>query len=912
MTSQKPSDIKIVLLEEEMKKSYLDYAMSVIVARALPDVRDGLKPVHRRILYAMSVNGNDSHKPHKKSANAVGFTMMKFHPHGDAAIYDAMVRLAQDFNLRLPLVDGQGNFGSMDGDPAAASRYTEARLSKPSMYLLEDIDKNTVDFRPNYDETTLEPCVLPARFPNLLVNGANGIAVGMATSIPTHNLGEIIDAACAILDNPDLSFEELLTYVPGPDFPTGATIIGRRGILDAFQTGRGTITIRAKTHIEKLKDREAIVVDEIPYQVNKARMVERIAELVKEKLVEGISDLRDESNRQGVRVVIELKRDANADVILNQLYKFSPLQNNFSFNMLALVHGRPEQLSVKQMLAHFVAFREDVVVRRTRFELDTLRDKAHLLVGFALCVANMDEVIILIRSSLDRKSAKEQLLARTWNCESISSVIRLVNPKLEHCTQYQLDEKQADAILDLRLHRLTAMEQDKIKKDLDDIIANIKDLLDVLSNRPRVLAIVKNEMLEVKTLFATPRRTIIEDNHSHVDMEDLIPQEDMIVTVSVEGYIKRVPLSTYRAQRRGGKGRSGMSMKDEDMISDIFVANTHAPVLFFTSIGRVYALKVYRLPLGSPQSKGRAMVNLLPLSENEKTTTVLVLPRDAMNKDTEQQTSELEPFLIFVTSRGNVRRNRLSDFRSIQSNGKKAMVFDEGEYLVNVRLAFEDDDIMLFTKDGACNRFSVSAIRIFSGRDSNGVRGIKLKSDDHVISMTIIKNKRITIQERAAFIKMARQDLSQEVSLESPQEMITSEGEEAEEITLSKERFEEIKEAQEFILTVTENGFGKRSSAYLYRATNRGTGGYESIKVDERNGAVVAAFPVRDHDHIVLITDNGRLIRCPVHDIRIAGRSTKGVTIFKTDGNEKVVSVSRIDGESVVMTEEDDTTESIE
>ncbi len=870
------SDIKAVTITDEMKKSYLDYAMSVIVSRALPDVRDGLKPVHRRILYAMNELGNVHSKPHKKSMNAVGYTMQKFHPHGDAAIYDAMVRLAQDFSLRDTLIDGQGNFGSMDGDPAAAPRYTESRLSKLASYMLMDIEEQTVDFQGNYDDTTLEPKVLPARFPNLLVNGSSGIAVGMATNIPTHNLGEVLDGAMALVDNPEMTIDELMAIIPGPDFPTGGIILGRKGIRDGFHTGRGTVTMRAKTRIEKNKDRDVIIVEEIPFQVNKSKLVERIAELVKEKIVEGISDLRDESNRHGVRVVIELKKDIQGDVVLNQLYKFSPLQTNFSFNMMGLVHGRPELLNIKAMLSHFIDFREEVITRRTRFQLNQLRAKAHVLVGFALCVANMDEVIVLIRSSKDRQSAKEGLLSRSWNSENISPLIRLVSPNLDQFDSYQLDEDQANAILDLRLHRLTAMEQHKIKDDLEDIIIEIKDRLDILANRPRILTILKNELLEVKTSFATPRKTIIEDSDSNVDIEDLIPQEDMVVTVSVEGYIKRVPLSTYRAQKRGGKGRSGMSMKNEDVIQNIFVANTHCPILFFSSLGRVYSLKVYKLPIGTPQSKGRAMVNLLPLSNGETITTVLVLPK-------ELDTQDKEPFLIFATSLGNVRRNRLSNFASIQSNGKKAMVFDDNEFLVTVRLAFEDDDIMFFTKNGLCNRFAVEHVRIFAGRDSNGVRGIRLQPDDKVIDMTILKHQDISMDEKRSYIKMSRQVGE------------TDESETSDDVPLlTKERFDEIAAFEEFILTITENGFGKRSSSYLYRATNRGTQGYDSIKVDDRNGYVVGSFPVLDNDQIVLITDQGQLIRCPVKDIRIAGRTTKGVTIFRTKGDEKIVSVSRI------------------
>jgi DNA gyrase subunit A len=889
VTQSATSDIKPVFIEEEMKKSYLDYAMSVIVSRALPDIRDGLKPVHRRILYSMKETGNDYNKPYRKSARVVGDVMGKYHPHGDMAIYDAMIRLAQDFNMRLPLIDGQGNFGSMDGDPPAAARYTEARLARAAQLLLVDIDEETVDFQPNYDESTTEPKVLPARFPNLLANGSHGIAVGMATNIPPHNLGEIIDACCALIDRPDLSFTELLELIPGPDFPSCGIIMGRKGIVDGFQTGRGSITVRSQTTIEEMKDRSAIVVTEIPYQVNKAKMVERIAELVKEKLVEGISDLRDESNREGVRVVIELKRDAQADVVLNQLYKFSPLQVGYSFNVLALVQGRPEQLSLQQMLTHFLAFREEVITKRTRYQLNRFREKAHVLLGFAIAVSNIDEVIQLIRTAQDRSTAREGLMKRTWSSTAVMSLIHLVDPSASAQEVYEFDETQANAILDLRLHRLTGLEREKIQGDLNEIVLEIQDRIDVLSHRSRILTILKTELKEVKDLFATPRRTVIEDGASIMDMDDLIPKEEMVITVSSEGYIKRVPLSTYRSQKRGGKGRMGMTMKDEDGVSDIFVSNTHSIVLFFSSLGRVYSLKTYKLPLGTPQAKGRAMVNLFPLQAGESITTILVLPQDF-----KAQQEESGLFLMFATSLGNVRRNSLSDFINIPSNGKKAMVFEEGECLVTVRFACEDDDVMIFTKNGICNRFSVSAVRVFSGRDSNGVRGIRLQKHDQVMNMTILKHAKISIEERAGYIRLAnqkRQGGGEEIELDPSSEVVA----------ISSERFQELEDQEEFILTVTENGYGKRSSAFLYRVTNRGTQGYGSIIVDGRNGKVVASFPVHAKDQIVLVTDQGQLIRCPVKDIRITGRTTRGVTIFRVQKNEKVVSVTRIpyDEESV-------------
>lgn len=897
--SMNTTDIVPISLEEEMKRSYLDYAMSVIVSRALPDVRDGLKPVHRRILYTMKEAGLEHNKPHKKSANVVGNVMAKYHPHGDLAIYDAMVRLAQPFSLRVPLVNGQGNFGSMDGDPAAASRYTEARLSKPAHELLEDIDQDTIDFRPNYDDSTVEPIVLPAKFPNLLVNGTSGIAVGMATNIPTHNLCEVIDATCALVDNPELTLEELMQYIPGPDFPTGAIIMGRRGIIDAFATGRGSVVIRSKTSIESIgNNREAIVVHEVPYQVNKSRMIEKMAELVRDKTIEGISDLRDESNREGVRVVIELKKDVNAEVILNQLYRHTQLQTSFGYNMLALVHGRPLQLSLKAILQYFIEFREEVITRRTKFLLRKAREKSHILLGFSVAVANLDPVIELIRGAKDRNDAKEQLMSRLWNGSSIAKYIQLVEVGSDVSAagdEYIFSEIQANAILDLRLHRLTGLERDKIFKDLQDIAADIEEYLSILASRVRILTILKEELEAVKNQFPSPRRTLIEDAATKVELDDLIQREDMVITVSLGGYIKRVPLATYRSQKRGGKGRSAMATKDEDVVCDIFTANTHSHVLFFSSLGKVYQVKAYNLPLATPQSRGRAMVNLLPLSAGENITTVLILPEET-ERDAQEQ------FLMFATNFGNVRRNKLQDFANIPSNGKRAMKLEEaGEELISVRLCTEKDDVMLFTKKGLCNRFNVNKIRVFAGRDSNGVRGIKLQPKDTVMGMTIVVQGKVSIEERNAYLKMAkafRQGVSDE-----PEIIDADDGVEA--ITLTPERFEELRLGEEFILTVTENGFGKRSSAFEYRTTNRGGVGFDSIVTSIRNGGVVASFPVTERDQIMLVTTSGQLIRCPVTDIRITGRRTQGVIIFRIDSDEKVVSVSKVE-ESEVEAESDD------
>ncbi|MES2252749.1 MAG: DNA gyrase subunit A [Pseudomonadota bacterium] len=900
MTLQNPfqTDIKPIAIEEEMKTSYLSYAMSVIVSRALPDVRDGLKPVHRRILYAMKATGNEYNRPYRKSARVVGEVMGKYHPHGDMAIYDAMVRLTQDFSLRVPLIDGQGNFGSMDGDPAAAARYTEARLSKPAHELLEDIDKDTVDFCPNYDESEIQPTVLPARFPNLLVNGGSGIAVGMATSIPTHNLGEVIDACCALIDNPELTLPEIMQFVKGPDFPTGGTIMGRHGIHEAFRTGRGGVVVRGKAHFETGKnDRQSIVITEIPYQVNKARLVEKIAELVKEKIIEGISDLRDESNRKGVRIVIEVKRDAVADVILNQLYRYSQLQTTISYNMLAIRHGRPEQLSLTQILEAFLEFREEVILRRTRFELRKAREKAHTLMGFAIAISNIDPIIELIRAAADRADAKDQLIERLWNASTVLPLLALMEEKVPEQGLYQLSEIQANAILDLRLHRLTGLERDKIQADLEGVAALIRELVSLLGSRPRILSIMKEELLAIKGEYLSPRRTDIEESDSSIDVEDLIQKEDMVVTVSLEGYIKRVPLSTYRSQRRGGRGRSGMTMKEEDIISDVFVANTHSQVYFFSSLGQVYRMKVYRLPLASPQSKGRAIVNLLPLSENEKITTILVVPDDV---DQEKN------FLMFATSVGNVRRNALNDFHHIAPNGKKAIRMDEGESLVAVALCSEEDDVMLSTAHGICNRFNVTDIRIFAGRDSNGVRGIRLAGDDQVIAMTILVSAAAqNTEERDAYLKAAMRLRQADDTEESDVvEASPTDGESDDStLQLAPERIQELAEREQFILAISENGYGKRTSAYEYRTTNRGSSGFDAMQVTAKTGGLVATFPVNENDQIMLVTDRGRLIRCAVIDIRMTGRRAQGVIIFRVDADEKVVAVSRIG--SVGIDEED-------
>ena len=878
-------DISPVTIEEEMKRSYLDYAMSVIVQRALPDVRDGLKPVHRRILYTMKEGGFDSTKPFKKSARVVGDVMGKYHPHGDQAIYDAMVRMAQDFSMRLPLIEGQGNFGSMDNDPAAAMRYTEARLAKAAEAMLDDIDKDTVDFRPNYDESTTEPEVLPSRLPNLLVNGAGGIAVGMATNIPPHNLGEVIDACCAVIDDPSIGIDALIDIVPGPDFPTGGLILGRSGIRAAYHTGRGSVVMRARTAIEEIrKDREAIVVTEVPYQVNKARLMERIAEVVNEKTIEGVADLRDESDRDGVRMVIELKRDAVADVVLAQLFRYTPLQTSFGVNMLALHDRKPEQLDLRQILDAFIAFREEVITRRTKFELAKARDRAHVLLGLAVAVANIDDVIALIRSAPDPQTAREELMATDWPAGDIAPLIELVaepDRMVAKDGTYRMSEAQARAILDLRLHRLTGLERDKIGEDLREVVAEIEALLGILASRERLLEILREELLEIKEKFGDPRRTEITDAEFEADIEDLIQREDMVVTVTNTGYIKRVAASTYRAQHRGGKGRTGMSTKDGDFVTEVFVANTHTPMLFFSSRGIVYKLKVYRLPEAAPQARGKALVNLLPLEEGESISTVMAMPED------EESWGDL--CLMFATSSGGVRRNRLSDFVNINRNGKIAMKLDEGDSLIGVSTCTEDMDVLLATHLGMSIRFKVSDVRIFSGRTSTGVRGIKLGDDDRVISMTMLKHSDVTAEERRAYLKRANalrqaegEDSDGADETDSP------------DIELSQERFDQLAEEEDFILTISEQGFGKRSSSHGYRLTGRGGKGIWNMEMGEKNRAIAASFPVADGDEIILVTDGGTIIRTPIDDVRIAARKTMGVTVFKVGDGEKVVSVARV------------------
>ncbi len=885
-----PSDIEPISIVEEMQRSYLDYAMSVIVSRALPDVRDGLKPVHRRILYGMSELGIDWNKKYVKCARVTGDVMGKYHPHGNAAIYDALARMAQDWSLRLPLIDGQGNFGSVDGDPPAAERYTECRLEKSAHSLLDDLDKDTVDFRENYDGTLSEPVVVPAKFPNLLVNGAGGIAVGMATNIPPHNLSEVIDGCVAIIDNPAIDLIQLMEHIPGPDFPTGAIILGRSGIRSAYETGRGSVVMRGRAHVEPMRgDREQIVITEIPYQVNKATMIEKMAELVRDKRIEGISDIRDESDRDGYRVVIELKRDAVADVVLNQLYRYTPLQTSFGCNMVALNGGKPEQMTLIDMLKAFVSFREEVVSRRTKFLLKKVRDRAHVLVGLAISVANIDEVINLIRRAPDPQTAREQLMERRWPAQDVESLIRLIDDprhKINEDLTYNLSEEQARAILELRLSRLTALGRDEIGDELNTIGDEIKDYLEILSSRVRIQTIVKDELIAVRDEFGTPRRTEIAEGGPDMDDEDLIAREDMVVTVSHAGYIKRVPLTTYRAQRRGGKGRSGMSTRDEDFVTRLFVANTHTPVLFFSSRGIVYKEKVWRLPIGTPQSRGKALINMLPLEQGERITTIMPLPED--------ETTWENLDVMFATTRGTVRRNKLSDFVQVNRNGKIAMKLDEGDEILSVETCTEFDDVLLTTALGQAIRFRVDDVRVFAGRNSIGVRGINLASGDKMISMTILSHVDAEASERAAYLKRAA---AERRALGSDEEEIALVGEEVSDLAeLSDARYQELKAREQFVLTISERGYGKRSSSYDFRISGRGGKGIRATDTSKTKeiGELVAAFPIEDADQIMLVSDGGQLIRVPVGGIRVASRATKGVTIFSTAKDEKVVSVERI------------------
>jgi DNA gyrase subunit A len=879
------SGLPQVSIAEEMKTAYLDYAMSVIVSRAIPDLRDGLKPVHRRILYAMHETGNTSDKPYRKSARPVGDTMGKYHPHGDGAIYDALVRMAQPFSMGLKLLDGQGNFGSMDGDNAAAMRYTEVRMDKPAAFLLADIDKDTVDFQDNYDGKDREPTVLPARFPNMLVNGAGGIAVGMATNIPPHNLGEVVDATLAMIENPDISTERLMEIIPGPDFPTGGVILGRSGARKAYLEGRGSVIMRAKARVEEIrKDRYAIVLDEIPYQVNKATMIEKIADMVREKKIEGIAHVQDESDRVGVRVVIELKRDATPEVVLNQLWRFTPMQTTFGCNMLALNGGRPEQLTLRDFLSHFLTFREDVVARRTAYELRKARERSHILCGLAVAVSNVDEVVATIRSSADPAEARERLMTRRWPAADIADYIRLIDDPSHTINEdgtYNLSEIQARAILDLRLQRLTAMGVKEVTDELAELAAKIRDYLDILGSRERIMAIISDELREVKDLFAVPRRTEISEWAGDLEDEDLIEREDMVVTITSGGYIKRTPLAEFRSQRRGGKGLASMATKEDDVVTTLFVANTHTQLLFFTTDGMVYDLKCWRLPLGGRTAKGKAIVNILPIATGISIAALMKID------EPEEEWDRLQ--VVFATSEGDVRRNRLSDFTNVKRNGKIAMKLPEGVSLVNVSICDEQDDVMMVTALGRAIRFSTTDVRVFSGRDSTGVRGIRLASGDRVVSMSVIRHFEADPAERAAYLKQRRlmAGVTEEAEADEEEDAVEA-GQ------LSPTRYAEMSAAEDLILTITARGLGKISSSHDYPVRGRGGQGVTAFEKSMRGGQLVASFPVEMSDQVMLATSGGQSIRVPVEQISFRSRSAGGVRVFDTGASEEVVSVARI------------------
>jgi DNA gyrase subunit A len=889
---QPGGEIHPISIEDEMRRSYLDYAMSVIVSRALPDARDGLKPVHRRILYSMHEAGYTHNKPYRKSARVVGDVIGKYHPHGDQSVYDALVRMAQEFSMRVPLVDGQGNFGSVDGDPPAAMRYTEVKMTKAAEALLEDIDLDTVDFQANYDNQDREPIVLPARFPNLLVNGSSGIAVGMATNIPPHNLGEVVDACLAYIADPEIGIEQLVDIVPGPDFPTAAQILGRNAPRLALVRGRGGVVVRARTNVEEIrKDREAIIVTELPYQVNKAQLLERISELVTEKRIEGISDARDESDRHGMRVVIELKRDAMADVVLNQLYRHTALQSSFGVNMLALDRGRPLLMNLKDMIVAFVRFREEVVTRRTKKLLSDARDKAHVLVGLAIAVANIDEFIRIIRSSPDAATARARLTERYWPALDVAPLVALVDDP-RHALQpdgtLKLSDEQARAILELRLQRLTALGRDEIGNELQGLGKSIEEYLEILRSRERLMTVVREELVAIRAAFATPRKTEILDIDFEVEDEDLIQREDMVVTVTHQGYIKRVPLNAYRVQGRGGRGRAAMATKDEDWVTSLFVASTHAPLLFFSSVGMAYVLKNWRLPLATPQGKGKALINLLPLKEGETITRVMPLPEEEIEWDKYE--------VMFATKSGDIRRNLLSDFTNVKANGKIAMKIEAGDAIVGVSISTKNDDVLLTTKLGKCIRFSTEDVRVFKGRDSTGVRGIKLVAGDEVVSMAILRHVEVTVDEARAYL---RQSAAMRRAAGEEADVPETSTEDADEMSgtvaaLSPERYAELGAQEQFVLTVSESGFGKRSSAFEYRVIGRGGSGIVAMAMAKKNASITASFPVEDTDQLMLITDAGQTIRLSVSQIRVAGRATQGVILFRLAEGERVVSVERI------------------
>ena len=861
--------VEIRNITDEMKSSYLSYAMSVIVSRALPDARDGLKPVHRRIIYAMYKGGYDWSKQFRKSARVVGDVIGKYHPHGDQAVYDALVRLAQDFSMSVTLLDGQGNFGSLDGDRAAAMRYTETRLAKISEFLISDIDKNTVDFQNNYDDTELEPVVLPAQYPNLLVNGAGGIAVGMATNIPPHNLGEVIDGTLKYIDNNDITIKELMKSIPGPDFPTGGIIIGKQDIVPGYEKGRGSIKIRGEVEVEEgQKDRKKIIIKSVPYQVNKTVLIEKIAQLIRDKKIEGVSDLRDESNKDGVRIAIEVRKNISEHVIINQLYKFSPLQSSFGFNTLAINEKKPELLNLKQFIEIFVAFREKVITKRTLFDLKRAKDRVHILIGLFISIENIDEVISIIRKSKDPSDAKTLLLKKKWNFQKSKIDKNIIEiSELSTKDEYQLSDHQVKAILELRLQKLTGIGHDEINSELNDLYQLILKYKKILNDKKELLSLIKAELAEIKKKFAVPRRTKLIGSVETVEIEDVIQEEKVIVTATNNGYIKRTPLTSVRSQKRGGKGKTGIVTREEDFVSQLFTVSTLTSVLFFSSKGIVYRLKAWKIPEGSNTSKGKALSNIFPISADAKISSILPLPQDESTwKDT---------FLVFVTSGGKIRKNSLSDFENIQANGKIAMKLEKGDQIISVKIVNKDQDVMLNTYSGKSLRISSSKIRIFKGRSSKGIKGINLKNDDKVISLTVLNHIKITSDESKAYIKKSRQD---------------DEDTEETNFEISAKKFDELKLKEEFILTITENGYGKRSSSYEFRESGRGGQGIINIVTSERNGSIAASYSVKNDDDIMLITNSGQMIRCKVSEIRITGRNTQGVRIFKVEDNDKVVS----------------------
>ena len=884
-----PHDGPQVSIVEEMRTSFIDYAMSVIISRAIPDLRDGLKPVHRRILYAMHESGNTHDKAYRKSARPVGDVMGKYHPHGDSAIYDALARMAQDFSMSLPLLDGQGNFGSMDGDNPAAMRYTEVRMDKPAGALLADIDRDTVDFVPNYDGKDTEPSVLPARFPNMLVNGAGGIAVGMATNIPPHNLGEVVDATLALIEKPDLSSEELNEIVLGPDFPTGGLILGRTGIRKAYTEGRGSVIVRAKTRVEESGGRASIIVDEVPYQVNKATMIERINDLSKEKRIEGIANVEDQSDRTGVRVVVDLKRDATPEVVLNQLFRFTPMQTSFPCNMLALNGGRPEQLTLRAMLTAFVAFREEVVARRTAFALGKARERAHVLCGYAVAVSNVDEVVATIRASADAQAARDALMARRWPAEEIAPYIALIDDPTHRMNEdgtYSLSEVQVRAILELRLQRLTQLGVKEVTDELEELAAKITDCLDILGSRARIMAIIADELREVREQFAVPRRTAITEWSGDMDDEDLIEREEMVVTITASGYAKRTPLAEFRTQKRGGKGLAGMATKDEDAVTTLFVANTHTPLLFFTEGGMVYKIKTWRLPQGGRTAKGRPLTQLLPIDHGTGIAAVMPVDRDEDDWDALQ--------VVFATSGGDVRRNRLSDFANVMRNGKIAMRLPEdgSVRLINARIASEEDDVLLVTAKGRAIRFRSSDLRVFNSRESTGVRGIKLAEGDEVVSMAVIRTFAASPEERVAYLKMRRAmaGVTEDDAAEDDED--DGDGAVAEDGAFTTERYAEMSAHEDLLVTITKGGAGKLSSSHDYPVRGRGGMGVTAIK--KGSGEIVAAFPVEADDQIMLATSRGQSIRVPVDGISFRSRGAGGVRVIQPREGEEVVTVARV------------------